>query len=109
MGQAKRAFTELSEHLEGHVGNVALAGGYHYIYLNDRLLHIASIPMPNVLAERFSESTTENSDRFEDEHGNEFVITIYSSINGIQWYLEEYPDDANLLMSVHYDVSLNEH
>lgn len=55
MGQVKEIMMALSEHLEGKDANVALAGGYLYIYLDDTLLHIASIPSPNLLADRSSE------------------------------------------------------
>jgi len=108
MGQVKQALIELSEHLEGNIGNVALNGGYLYIYIDDKLIHIASIPSPNVLADRSSDSVVENIDQFEDESGNEFVIAIYSSITGIEWYLNEYPDNTDLLMRMRYDVSINE-
>ena len=108
MGQVKEHMTALSEHVEGSDGSVALAGGYLYIYLDDKLIHIASIPSPYLLADRSSDSVVENVDEFEDENGNEFVIAIYSSLAGIEWQLEEYPDDAGLLMRLHYEVRLNE-
>ena len=108
MGQAKQALIDLSGHLQGAVGHVALAGGYLYIYVDDRLIHISSIPSPNVFADWSSESVVENVDQFEDESGNEFVIAISSSMKGIEWSLKAYPDDTHLLMRLHYDVSLNE-
>lgn len=108
MGQVKEHKIALSEHLEGSDGSVALAGGYLYIYLDDRLLHIASIPSPYLLADRSTESVVENVDEFEDENGHEFVIAIYSSIAGIIWHLAEYPNDTDLLMRLRYEVRLNE-
>lgn len=108
MGQAKEIMIALSDHLEGSDAHVALAGGYLYIYLDDTLVHIASIPSPNLLADRSSESVIENSDEFEDDNGNEFVIVIFSSLTGIEWRLEQYPDDTDLLMRLSYDVRLNE-
>jgi hypothetical protein len=108
MGQTKRQQIDLLEHLEGTDSCVALAGGYLYIFQDDALIHIASIPSPNLLADRSSDSVIENVDEFVDENGNEFVIVIFSSITGIDWHLAEYPDDTDLLMRMHYDVRLNE-
>ncbi len=108
MGQTKQVSIDLSEHLKGSVASVALAGGYLYIYLDDALIHIASIPSPNLLADRSSDSVVENVDQFEDDNGNDFVIAIYSSMTGIEWHLEDYPDDMDLLMRLRYDVRLNE-
>jgi|GEM_PF-1267787 len=108
MGLAKRIGLEIKEHIEGFDGSVALSGGYLYIYLADDLIHIASIPSPNLLAERSLDSVVENQDDFQDGFGNEYSIAIFSSITGVQWYLERYPDDDNILMSLHYRVKLNE-
>ena len=108
MGLAKNQQLELAEHIEGNVGDVALGGGYLYIYQADALLHIASIPSPNLLAERSSDSVVENVDEFEDTLGNQYLISIASSISGIYWRLEERPDDESLLMQLHYEIKLNE-
>ncbi|MEI6269941.1 MAG: hypothetical protein WCP01_13760 [Methylococcaceae bacterium] len=108
MGLAKRIGLEIKEHIEGSDGNVALGGGYLYIYLADDLIHIASIPSPNLLAERPLDSVVENQDDFLDGFGNGYSIAIFSSITGIQWYLERYPNDDNILMRLHYRVKLNE-
>jgi len=108
MGLAKQHGLEINEHIEGTNGNVALNGGYLYIYLADDLIHIASIPSPNFLAERSFDSAVENQDDFQDEFGNEYSIAIFSSITGINWYLEQYPDDVTTLMQLHYVVKLNE-
>jgi hypothetical protein len=78
---------DLSEHLEGSDSFVALGGGYLYIFLDDRLPHIASIPSPNLLADRTSDSVVENVDHFEDGNGHGFVISIDSSLSGISWRL----------------------
>ena len=108
MGHVKERMTPRSAHLEGNASSVALAGGYLYIYRDDTLIHIASIPSPNLLADRSSDSVVENVDEFEDENGNAFVIVINSSITGIDWSLEQYPDDTDRLMRLHCDVRLNE-
>ncbi len=51
MGLSKARKMQKESNTTGSVGNVALAGGYFYIYLGDTLLHIASIPVPNLLGE----------------------------------------------------------
>ena len=108
MGLAKRFGLAINEHIEGADDNVALNGGYLYIYLADDLVHIASIPSPNFLAERSVDSVIENPDDFHDKLENEYSIVIFSSINGIHWYLAQYPDDDTTLMQLHYVVKLNE-
>lgn len=100
---------EASDHLEGRDGRVAPDGGYLYIYLGDTLIHISSIPSPNLLADRSSDSVVENIDEFDDHDGNKFVVAISSSIAGIDWTMEQHPDDMEIIMNLHYDVRLNEH
>jgi len=109
MGFVKKRMYELSEHLHGADGHVALKGGYLYIYLHESLIHIAGIPSPYLLAERSSETTVENIDEFTDADGHEFDIAIYSSITGIEWELYHYPDDEDLLLGLTYEVKLNDH
>lgn len=108
MGIVKKKTTELTEHLQGADGRVALGGGYLYIYLHGALVHIAGIPSPYLLADRSSDSTVENSDEFTDEEGHEFEIVIYSSITGIEWNLYSYPDDENIICGLTYEVKLND-
>lgn len=108
MGIVKKKMSELSEHLQGTDGRVALAGGYLYIYLHGALIHIAGIPSPYLLADRSSDSMVENADEFTDKEGHEFEIVIYSSISGIEWELYSYPDDENLILGLAYEVKLND-
>jgi hypothetical protein len=108
MGIVKKRMSELSEHLHGSDGRVALDGGYLYIYLHGSLIHIAGIPSPYLLAERTSDSTVENFDEFTDDEGHEFGIAIYSSIAGIEWSLDHYPDDEKLIVGLTYEVKLND-
>lgn len=93
----------------GSVGNVALAGGYLYIYSGDMLLHIASIPSPNLLGGSNRDTEVENHDEFTDENGNLYLISIFSSAGGIHWELEAYPDDQEVLEQLRYEVKLNEY
>ncbi|QEA39589.1 hypothetical protein FGL86_11210 [Pistricoccus aurantiacus] len=108
MAMAKSAGNEFADHLEGSDNRVALSGGYLYIHRGKRLVHIASIPSPNLLAERLSDSVVENTDTFVDEAGNEYTIVIDSTMVGITWSLEEYPTDPDVIRELHYEVRLND-
>ncbi|CAN2049205.1 conserved hypothetical protein [Candidatus Magnetomoraceae bacterium gMMP-13] len=109
MGYFKQKQIELEEHLSGANAEIALNGGYLYIYKDDKLLHIASIPSPNLLADNFSQSVVENNEDFNDDNGNEFTIDILSSKVGVDWNLTSYPDDENIIKNIQYKVKLNEY
>jgi hypothetical protein len=106
MGYLKQI--ELQKHIMGDNMLPALNGGYLYIYKNEKLLHIASIPSPNLLGDNYRQSVVENDEYFKDDNGNEFGIDILSSPAGINWYLTSYPDDENIIKSINYQVKQNE-
>jgi hypothetical protein len=81
----KHSPAELRPYLEGSENLVALNGGYLYIYQGDDLLHIASIPSPNLLGDRTRDTIIDNIDEFQDSTENEYTIIIYSSSVGIEW------------------------
>lgn len=108
MGIVKQKKLYLSEHLEGRDGRVALDGGYLYIYLDGKLIHIAGIPSLYHLAERTSDSSVENTDDFVDDNGNNFEVVIYSSLAGIEWAMQTHPDDETIFQNLSYEVKLNE-
>jgi hypothetical protein len=99
---------ELKEHLAGNNDRPALNGGYLYVYKGDKLLHIASIPSPNLLGDNYRHSFVENDEYFSDDNGNEFRIDILSSNVGVDWILSSYPDDENTVKSIRYKVKQNE-
>jgi hypothetical protein len=108
MGLVKKQELELRDHLEGAEGAAALDGGYLYIYSGDELLHIASIPAPDILAERMSDSTIVNHDWFTDKTGNDFGVEIYSSLAGIHWQVTDYPEDIAQVLRLRFEVKLND-
>jgi hypothetical protein len=108
MGNIKQKQKELEEHLSGTDILPALNGGYLYIYENEKLLHIASIPSPYLLGDNYRQSVVENDEYFCDDNGNEFAIDILSSNVSIEWYLTSYPDDENIIKSIRYKVRKNE-
>ncbi|MEA3523298.1 MAG: hypothetical protein U9R50_10000 [Campylobacterota bacterium] len=97
------------QNIEGSSGQPALNGGYLYIYLEDELLYIVSIPSPNLMGENSSQSTVENYDEFEDTNGNEYSIAVFSSMYDIQWYLYTYPEDEKTVQKIRYEVKYNEY
>jgi len=99
----------LKKYLEGSDAQPAINGGYLYIYLNDELLTIVSIPSPNLMAENSSQSTVENYDEFQDENENDYSITVFSSMYGIDWSLDSYPNDENIITKIRYEVKYNEY
>ncbi|QEA40067.1 hypothetical protein FGL86_13930 [Pistricoccus aurantiacus] len=108
MAMAKSAGNEFADHLEGSDNRVALSGGYLYIYRGERLLHIASIPSPNLLAEYSADSTVENVDSFTDEEGNAYTIVIHSMKTGVMWSLDQHPVNLEVIKELHYAVRLND-
>ncbi len=108
MGIANNKIHGFTDHLKGSDGRVALVGGYLYIYLTDKLIHIAGIPSPYLLAARTSDSLVENIDDFVDDQGNAFEIIIDSSITGIEWSIQTYPDDESIIQNLRYEIKLNE-
>lgn len=108
MGYIKQKQIELEQHLSGADPLPALNGGYIYIYENEKLLHIASVPSPNLLGDNYRQSVVENDEYFSDDNGNKFTIDILSSKVGVDWQLTSYPDDENLIKSIRYKVKHNE-
>ncbi|OIP53998.1 MAG: hypothetical protein AUK54_07370 [Helicobacteraceae bacterium CG2_30_36_10] len=100
---------QLKSYLEGSDSQPALNGGYLYIYLNNNLLTIVSIPSPNLMADNSSQSTVENDDEFQDKDGNDYSIIVLSSMYGIDWRLDTYPEDENIIKKISYEVKRNEY
>jgi len=100
---------QLKSYLEGSDSQPALNGGYLYIYLDNNLLTIVSIPSPNLMADNSSQSTVENDDEFQDKDGNDYSIIVFSSMYGIDWSLDTYPEDENIIKKISYEVKRNEY
>ncbi len=108
MQKLKQKQMELEKYLSGNDRIPALNGGYLYIYKNEKLLHIASIPSPNLSGENYRQSVVENDEHFSDSEGNEFTIGILSSNVGVDWHMTSYPDDENTLKNIRYEIRQNE-
>ena len=99
----------LNKLLSGSDARVAISGGYLYIYYDDSLLSIISIPTPNLLADNNEQSRVENYDNFTDPVGNEYDVTIYSQKYGIDWDVEPIAKDDDAIKKLRFEVKLNEH
>ena len=63
----------------------AIHGGYLYIYSQDDLVKIASIPSPNPITEDNNDPLVTNEDNFMDSAGNEYQVIIESSLFFLKW------------------------
>ncbi len=106
MSQAKHHI-ELLEKLSGHEFP-ALNGAHIIIYKNKEELYIASVPLPNLTAETAHDSTTSESEDFEDEEGNKYKIEMHSSYADVYWEFEINPknkddfDEIVKVLEIHY-------
>ncbi len=94
--------------IEGNDSFPPLSGGYLIISIDGREFHIASVPSP-ILADRHRDSVCENFDVAEDDEGNEFSITIWSSNVGVDWTIDITPkadeDDLRKRIKVEYQAN----
>ena len=74
--------------IEGNDSMPPLSGGYLIILLDNKEVHVVSVPSPNIFADRHRDSVSENHDEFEDSDGNEFSISVWSSNVGVDWQLD---------------------
>ena len=109
MGLVKEKLLQRESNFSGSVDTVAINGAYLFIFLNDALMHIATIPPPNLLGEFLHETVVRNHDDFTDTYGNAYEISIASSRQGIEWEMVAYPDDVELASQIHFEVKLNEY
>ncbi|MCW7551089.1 hypothetical protein NX722_00110 [Endozoicomonas gorgoniicola] len=74
--------------IEGNDCMPPLSGGYLIILLDNKEIHVVSVPSPNIFADRHRDSISENHDEFEDPDGNGFAISVWSSNIGVEWQLD---------------------
>lgn len=81
-----------------------ISGGYLVIFLDDEEIASVSVPSPNY-ADKYSESVVENDDEVEDDEGNTYSISVYSSNVGVDWTVDvstENPSDLRDRVHVEY-------
>ncbi len=86
-----------------------LNGGYIVITLDGEELHLVSAPSMVWGAGRHRDSVAENFDEFDDEHGNEFRISIYSSNVGVDWEIDITTEDDILKDHISVEYHANDY
>ncbi len=89
-----------------------VSGGYISIKKDGKEIHIASVPSFVPGADRYRDSVSENDDEFEDDEGNEFSISIWSSNVGVEWALNlsaKNGDDKSLLSRIKTEYQSNDY
>ena len=100
MGYRKNKMVEEdSGHFIGSDANVATAGGFLDVQIDNDTVCTVSIPMPNLMAERYADSATEWSEEFEDFEGNQYSATVSSSIEGVHWDIVIEPHNDGITAS----------
>lgn len=77
--------------IENTTGRPSLLGGYLLFKIDNQEVHIASVPSPNVYADRYQDSVVDNHDDFFDAYGNQYNVDIYSSNMGVDWSIKVIP------------------
>lgn len=72
--------------IEGNDSLPSGSGGYLYITVDGQELGTVSVPSP-AYEDRYSDSIVENDDAFEDDEGNQYDVSIYSSNVGVEWVI----------------------
>jgi hypothetical protein len=108
MGLAKqRMMEEQNGHFEGSDGSVAISGGFLDIQVDGSTICTVSIPIPNFMADRYRDSVSQWSEEFEDFDGNNYIATVWSSMNGVDWEVDVTPKENGLtsLDEILHDIS----
>jgi len=87
----------------------AINGGYLIVRVNGKELCILSVPSLILSADRHRDSVTENSDCIEDEKGNIFNISVFSSNVGVDWDLMVETENNELQQLVDIEYQANEY
>jgi len=109
MGLTKRLLMEEENgYFEGSEGTVAMSGGFLDIQVDGSTICTVSIPIPNFMADRYRDSISEWSEKFEDFDGNNYIATVWSSMNGVDWEVNVVETKENGLISsdeILHDIS----
>ncbi len=73
-------------------GEIAILGGYIDVQLDGDTICTVSIPKPNILAHRDSDSIVYWSEDFEDEEDNIYEIYVESSMVDTNWNMTITPN-----------------
>ncbi len=102
----------MSQSITGNDSLPSVSGGYISIIKDGKEIHIASVPSFVLGADRYRDSVSENDDEFQDDEGNEFSISIWSSNVGVDWKLNlsaKNGDDGALASRIKMDYQRNDY
>jgi hypothetical protein len=74
--------------LDGNDCMPPISGGYLIVYKDSNEITVVSVPSPNYTADRHRDSVSENYDSVEDDNGNKYNISAWSSNVGVDWSVE---------------------
>jgi len=96
--------------IEGSDSLPSVSGGYLYISLDGEELATVSVPSP-AFEDRYRDSVVENDDAFEDEEGNQYDVSIFSSNVGVDWVItvSNNLSDSNIKDRIQVEYQANEY
>lgn len=95
--------------IEGNDCLPPVSGGYLVIYIDDEEFASVSVPSPNY-ADKYSDSVVENDDDIEDDEGNNYSVSVYSSNVGVDWTIDVTSEKSDELRDrVHAEYIPNEY
>lgn len=96
--------------IEGSDSLPSGSGGYIYISVDGEELATVSVPSP-AYEDRYSDSVVENGDAFDDEEGNHYDVSIFSSNVGVDWVVSVSTDnsDSNIQDRIQVEYQANEY
>lgn len=96
--------------IEGNDSLPSVSGGYLLISLDGQELATVGVPSPRY-EDRYSDSVVENDDEFDDEEGNRYSVSVYSSNVGVDWVVSvsNEGNDADIKKRIKVEYQANEY
>lgn len=116
MGYWKHKMEEKNDDFfEGYEETVATLGGFIDVKVYGNTICMVSIPIPNLMADRYRDSVSKWVEYFEDFDGNDYKATVLSSKNGVNWKINIepkeddslHPDDIIKEIASHIEITVN--
>lgn len=74
----------MSFKIEGNDCMPSISGGYLLVTIDGEEISTIGVPSP-ILADKHRDSVNENYDDFDDDQGNQYSVTVWSSNVGVDW------------------------
>ena len=95
--------------INGADGMPPFNGGYIVINLDGEELYIVSVPSMIWGTERYRDSIVDNFEQLDDENGNVFNVSVYSSKVGVDWEIDVITEDETLEDRISVEYHANEY